>query len=380
MVTEAHSDSVRRVGGLPRDRRYVFVSADTIWHRKLAEALAGQGETVALTMATGWPAPLQLPAAEPGVLQCVPCRLPPGWASKTAQVGQRLLAVQVKRIARHMGGRAGVILTGPHLTVLARQIKPRLPYAYYCADDYRSYVGWGGAARVAAAERQLVSGATVSIFVSEALRDRAVKEYGLDVGRTLVSPNATEERFDCEHPDPHDTLPFPPLKRPVVGILGGLSARLDLELVRHIAELPDVGTLLVVGPIEESVRAREPWVVRPGGKIHVTGPVDHSLIHVYAKRIDLALIPYGHSALNWFCSPMRLYDHLATGVEIFATDACDQVNRMRSSPITVGPAPAVISGILEAIGSRRWTAERHSRAKGHRWLDRAEAIARLFPS
>jgi hypothetical protein len=43
--------------------------------------------------------------------------------------------------------------------------------------------------------------------------------------------------------------------------------------------------------------------------------------------IDIAVIPYAASQFNHFCSPMRLWDHLAIGQPILATDACDQVAR-----------------------------------------------------
>jgi hypothetical protein len=89
--------------------------------------------------------------------------------------------------------------------------------------------------------------------------------------------------------------------------------------------------------------------------------------------IDIAVIPYARSDFNHFCSPMRLWDHLAIGQPILATDACDQVAR-QPGVILVPPGGdldrAIRSAKTEAIGGRRSHLES--------WDDRAALLAPLI--
>jgi glycosyltransferase involved in cell wall biosynthesis len=314
----------------------IFVDANFLWHRRLAEALGRIRPTIAFEPAGGLlPRPARTcgQAREAGFVSMTLLR---GWASRTAFLGQRQLAAVIVRAARGLGGAPAVVLASPKYRLLARLLAGRFPLVYYCADDYREYEGWGGQ-RMAEAEAEIAGRVQLSVFVSDALRERAVKEYGLPERAALTSPNATEPRFLAPQPGAAAGLPFA-LKRPVLGILGGLTRRLDLALVRRAAEIDAVGTLLIAGPVDADVRRQEGWLFT-NPKVHVAGPLPHEVMHRYALAMDVALIPYRRTVLNRFCSPMRLYDHLASGVPILATDACDQINRLGTGTLTVAPAP-----------------------------------------
>lgn len=302
-------------------RPIIFVDANTVWHRRLAQALAESGPAVAVNPRGGiWP---NTRRGTDGPLTEVAIDLPRGWASATAFLGQRLLYRQIHREARAIGGAPLVMLTSPAYAPLARLLAGEFPIVSYTADDYRSYSGWGGAA-VAVKERQIHQLADLSVFVSESLRARAVGEFALDPARTCVSPNATEHRFAQR--DPGALLPeLAGRPGPVVGIIGALTDRLDCAALAEVAASPKVGTFLVAGPAADDVRAQYPAF--NSEKCVITGFLDHAQMHRYAQALDLALIPYARGALNHHCSPMRLYDHLATGVPILALSGCDQIDQ-----------------------------------------------------
>ena len=173
------------------EREIIFVDANTIWHRRLAEAFGRIRPTIAFEPSAGLLPGLVGTDVRAGQTTFMSVKLVRGWASKTAFYGQRQLAARIVRAAHDLGVSPVVVLTSPKYRLLARLLSPRFPLVYYCADDYREYEGWGGL-RIAEAESEIVRSVQLSVFVSNALRQRAVKEYAVPEDRTFTSPNATE--------------------------------------------------------------------------------------------------------------------------------------------------------------------------------------------
>ncbi len=294
-----------------------------VWRRKPFEALAGLDAVLGLSPADFLAARHRTVPEAVGGLDILTLVLPLGWASKTAWLGQRMLLRKIAAEARRRGGRIEcVVATSPHYTTLLELLPQRVVKIYYASDDYQGYEGWGN---MAEKERHIVGLADHSVFVSEALAHRAREDYGVDASRISVSMNATEHRF-FRGPDEH--LPMVPpcgdLPRPIAGVVGGINDRLDFGLLRSCADLPGLGTLLLVGPLPDTPSPElaellaHPKCVAPGAQ-------PHGRIHEWFKCLDLGLVPYVYSTFNKFCSPMRLFDHLATGLPLVCTDACDQV-------------------------------------------------------
>jgi hypothetical protein len=325
-------------------RSLIFVDANTIWHRRLAEALGEVVETVALLPEADLRLRLEV-EVPPGMgAQFVKLGLPPGWASTGSQLGQFILAKRIAKLARSLHEPV-VILTSPAYGPLSKILASQFPIIYYCADDYQSYLGW---TKPASQEKAIIGRSVLSVFVSEALRIRAVEEYGASATSTFVSPNATEPRFAMGRGG--HTEMRTAWEPPILGILGGVSDRLDLEFIRRVAELPAVGTLLIAGPVPTAVQAELRWLTE--AKVVITGRIPHSDMHLLANSMDAALIPYSKSKLNWYCSPMRLYDHLATGVPIYALDTCDQIRRMRHPSVTVAGEGELMTRLSQGIAPR----------------------------
>ncbi|GGC24637.1 hypothetical protein GCM10011363_46370 [Marivita lacus] len=344
-------------------RGIVFVDVGTTWHRCIAEALGEVAPTIAFLPkndALMRMDPITLP--DTGVARIVKCGLPRGWASSLAGPAQALMARRIRRAACLLHDPV-VVLPSPAYAPLSSYLRD-LPLVYYGADDYGSYAGWP---RVLERERAILTHCALGVFVSDSLAERAVAELGLHKERAFVSPNATEQRFaDNTTPTPEAVRALP---RPIIGVLGALSPRLDLEVLEAVATLPKLGTLLVAGPLAPELQRLE-WLAGP--KVHVTGRLPHTEMHAYARAMDAALIPYGPSALNYHCSPMRLWDHLATGVPIFALDTCDQIVRHGGERVTVDSSaglPQRLASALE-IGLR----ERKTPSSDIFWRTRAQSL------
>jgi len=232
----------------------------------------------------------------------------------------------------------------PSYAPLAVLLAGRFPLISYTADDYRSYAGWGWSS-ILNRERALYRCSDLSFFVSETLRDRAVEEFGLDYNRTAVSPNATEPRFA----ERGSETPYALKGRtaPIVGVLGGLSDRLDLDALAQAVASPAIPTFLVAGPVSTDILRRYPIFCTE--KVVISGHIPHEEMHLYAATMDVAVIPYERTELNRHCSPIRFYDHLATGVPIIALEGCDQIDRSVERGVTVVRREDFVSAIEAVI-------------------------------
>ena len=315
-----------------------FLDVNTVWRRQFADALK---RVVPATM-------LIAPSSTTTALadtESVPIRLIRGWSGPFAGLAMPWLLRRIARLARPHGGLRTIVVTTPHYLGLARRAAQGSAIVYYCSDDYRSYDGWD-AARMARDEGALCRIATLSIFVSEALRTRAVAEYALDPQKTRVSPNATEPRFTMPSARPQAIAGLP---GPVFGVAGVLNERIDLGFLAEVAADPRVGTLALVGPVAAALEHESAFIrLSANPKVHFFGAQPHADMPQWMAAFDVAVIPYAATVFNRFCSPMRLYDHLAIGQPIIATPHCDQI--ATRSDVLTGDIAAVPNLIAAALG------------------------------
>ena len=325
----------------------IFVSdVNTIWRHRPFAAMAKLANVVAFSPGDWWAA-RQRTEALPGILDVVEVILPPSWASRTAWIGQRILWNRMKNEALQRNGQVDcLVVTSPHYLTLLGLLPESIKTVYYASDDYRSYQGWSNMAEL---EKQIVRQVDHSFFISEGLAERAYREYDLPNGRISVSMNGTEDRF---FPEEGEALPLTPpcgeLKRPVAGIVGGICDRLDFELLQLCADLPEIGTLLLVGPLPNAPPPALQKLLRHPKCVSV-GSQSHGSLQQWFKCLDVGLIPYVESELNRFCSPMRLFDHLASGQPIVATAACAQVGSFEGWVEVCRNREEFVDGIKKAV-------------------------------
>jgi glycosyltransferase involved in cell wall biosynthesis len=324
-----------------------------------------------------WPL-CHIPAASRANFSPLPVLLPPGWASRRADTAlPRLWKKAVAWCAERGEKPKGLFVTSPHYLPLVAAARNEVSCYYYCSDDYRGYSGWGGD-EMREKESAMMSQVEHAFFVSQPLAERAVADYGVSAGKVSVSMNATEETFL----QPVDVAEIrtvfdaqPRLRRPVAGIVGGVNDRLDFELLRACAELPELGTLLFVGQVEDS-KSPAFHHLRKHPKCLFVDRQPHDELPRWMQLLDVALIPYRNTEFNRYCSPMRLFDHLASGRPILATSGCPQVTAMQPW-VWVAKEERLFLEMLPSL-LRREAAPRSNEmvehARQHTWLARAGLI------
>jgi teichuronic acid biosynthesis glycosyltransferase TuaH len=166
------------------------------------------------------------------------------------------------------------------------------------------------------------------------------------------------------------------LPRPIAGVFGHLSERIDLTFLEATA---DRGvSLLLVGSRKpsfslESLTARS--------NVRYLGPKPFESMTGYLRAIDVGLTPYTQSEFNRASFPMKTIEYLAAGRPAVAT-SLPAVKWLNSEYIT---SKDTASDFADATATllRRGRSEELSRncrefAQKHSWRVRAEQFAALI--
>lgn len=311
-------------------------------------------------------------------------KVPPGWASRLARMTAPYLWACLQMRARKINKEIqGLVVTSPHYLELVQMVSPYVSTYYYCSDDYSQYQGWGGGS-ILEREALLTRLVKHSFFVSQPLADRAIHEYGIAPEHVSVSPNATDESFmrSVSNEEIEELFRiYPNLRRPLIGVIGAINDRLDFSLIHACGSLPEVGSLVMVGSVAPECRDEKLDELLNDPKFVFVGPQPHENLPIWMQALDVSLIPYRQSPLNWACSPMRLFDHLAAGKPIVASDVNPQI-RDYSPSVNIGHDIESIVNHLKGILNRVFEPEsdesqRHI-ASENTWAKRAELIWKVI--
>jgi glycosyltransferase involved in cell wall biosynthesis len=235
------------------------------------------------------------------------------------------------------------------------------------------------------------------LVISNALREILAHDYAAEMDglNIQVAPNAV----DLEH---YNHLPEPAAARQQLGLPEGLTALYSghfyagrgIDLLLGLArDFPQVRFLWVGGRSEDV----QEWKGRLAGlgveNVTLTGFIDQRRLPLYQAAGDVLLMPYekqiaGSSGGNSaeICSPMKMFDYLATGRAILSSDlpVLHEILNERNAIFCQAEDLESWKNALRALlndPSRRQALgdQARSYARMHSWRNRAEqAIAGLF--
>jgi len=117
----------------------------------------------------------------------------------------------------------------------------------------------------------------------------------------------TKEGFPC----PPDLASRP---KPVIGYVGSLSHWVDLDLLCYIASKRPNWSFVMVGPTD---RIRIPKHL---SNLHFTGEKRYEDVPAYVDNMDVCIIPFVVNELTQTVNPVKLYEYLARGKPVVATN------------------------------------------------------------
>lgn len=109
------------------------------------------------------------------------------------------------------------------------------------------------------------------------------------------------------------------INQPIIGYLGTIEARVDLDLIRKVAEAHSDKEVVLCGPIWRRVK---PELRKKLGKIkniRITGRIKFEDAPSYINNFAVAIIPHKINSFVKTMNPMKMYDYLACGKPVVST-------------------------------------------------------------
>ncbi len=184
---------------------------------------------------------------------------------------------------------------------------------YWATDSFVDGFALMGVDRssLARAEMASVAKADLVIAVTESLAS-LWSEQGKRVAVVRNGVDVTMEPTRVS-PIPDDLT----LTRPIAGVVGTLSNRLDFGMLGAVS---DAGaSILLIGPasFRTDRSAFDALCMRPN--VLWLGPKDHSDLGRYYQHMDVGLVPYTLSDFNRVSAPLKPLEYLAAGLPVVST-------------------------------------------------------------
>ena len=110
---------------------------------------------------------------------------------------------------------------------------------------------------------------------------------------------------------------------PVLGFTGKISSRLDFGLLSKLASNHFDWNFAMIGPCTNYNLKKDPaynaFTTSPN--VHMLGPKPYQKLPEQMQSFDVCILPYRvNDPFNVHCSPLKLYEYLATGKPIVSTN------------------------------------------------------------
>jgi len=250
-------------------------------------------------------------------------------------------------------------------------------------------------------QRQLLGGlirqkALQRVVVLTSFIKKELVDMGFSAEKTIVQPDAVDLSLFADLPDKQrcrKRLRLP-LDRPIIGYIGRFRT-MEMEkgipqLVEAMADLPPIEgkepLLLCVGGPMDAVPAYLEIARRfqvPEHRLQFGDRVQNYHVSYWISTFDLAVAFYPHTEhYAYFMSPLKLFEYMASGVPIIASDlpAIREILRHGENAWLVPPGdPQLLAaGINQLLGDRTLAQQLAQQAREDvqslTWLKRAKPI------
>jgi teichuronic acid biosynthesis glycosyltransferase TuaH len=248
---------------------------------------------------------------------------------------------------------------------------------YDCNDNHLAFPGtppWarGYLERVVRGVDAVVISSAVLREEIEPLRPRRIVEIGNGVDFEI---------FDAAYRAPRLPDEITALPAPRIGYAGALAEWIDLELLAATARsFPDASVVLVGPAVGPGIDPRAFFESLPN--VHWLGAKPHEALPHYVLACDVCLIPFRSTALTRGVNPNKLWEYLALGKPVVATDFSPFIHEFGAVVRVGATPPAFVAEVRDALAGAAApdpaaVAARRELARAHGWDRAAAAMVQL---
>ncbi|MGC8839498.1 MAG: glycosyltransferase [Anaerolineae bacterium] len=263
---------------------------------------------------------------------------------------------------------------------LVGQLGERL-VIYHVVDEYSAYeegyedrVAPGKREAIRRKEQALLGQADLVFTVSRPLWEA---KHPFNPNTHLIPNGVNYEAFRgaVGALPPEDLAAVPP---PRVGYVGNLNEKVDLSLLRRLAEARPGWSLVLVGPVSLRFDLHLVGELRLPN-VHFLGQKPVEALPGYVANLDVCLMPYKRNEWTRHISPLKMYEYLACGKPIVSTDipAAREFAHLLYLAEDEGSFLDLVARALQEADSSLAVARQAEAAK-HTWRARVEAMSALI--
>jgi teichuronic acid biosynthesis glycosyltransferase TuaH len=323
-------------------------------------------EALAATRGSRFPFP-----SSPSRRHMRPVRLRREYPTSIAQVRRACAAYDraLQRHARRMGMCRPALITANPLMAGFAEFAWAGPVTYFAHDDWLSYTPherWWPAyeesfTQLGARERRVCAVSTAALARLGATGPSAVVPNGLDP-QEWSGPAAQAPPWAVE------------ARRPLLVYVGSLDSRLDVDALLALSRELPAGEIALVGPLLDAEHLAP---LRDAPNIGVHPPIGRDQVRGLIRSADIGLIPHVSSPLTRAMSPLKLYEYLAGGLPVVATDL-QPMREIDASVALVQPGGDYAGAVRDALARGRATEPaREAFIAEHTWISRQDALLDL---
>jgi glycosyltransferase involved in cell wall biosynthesis len=287
-------------------------------------------------------------------------------------LNRRLLPFLVGRAARRLGMRRPILWAYvPQAEALLEALDPSL-VVYHCVDDIAAQPGIDGAS-FRAAEERFAARADLVLASAPSLAERMRTLNG----NVLFAPNVADTALFARalQPGPVDAA-LDALPHPRIIFTGAVVAtKLDVPLLVELARARPQWSFALVGPVGVGDPRTDVSTLGAEPNVHLLGRRRYDELPDVLRAADAGLIPYARNELTAGIFPMKVYEYLAAGLPVVATElpSIAGVADVARASDAAGLAALLDDALAHDDPARR--AARSAAAEAHSWEARLAEIS-----
>jgi glycosyltransferase involved in cell wall biosynthesis len=280
-----------------------------------------------------------------------------------ARYGRRL-----RRAATRRGlSRPAVVTAHPFVAAFA-ELDWAGPVTLLASDDWAAhpdYERWHPA--YLAAYKRVAQRRLRVCAVTKTIVERIEPE-----GPAAVVPNGVDPQEWLSVGPPPEWLTHLPGPRFIY--VGTLDSRLDVDAVLAVARAWREGSVVLAGPVADPGHLAP---LREEPNVHLPGPVPRDQVAALAHAADACLLPHRRLPLTEAMSPLKIYEYLAGGGPVAATDL-PPLRGIEGPLELVAPGGDFVAGVRAALARGPMTESARERfVAGNAWSRRTDEVLAL---